>query len=515
MGQEIVYCSRCQSRLNGADFDRGDAVRISNYIYCTKCLTPDEKKLVENLRKPPDPQPPIRRSSTLKAASASSGAIPTVPKGPPAKRNPVVLIAAAAGALLLLILLIVVVAKSGGDKKQIVEVPSPTPAPPPQAAPLSWGLAGEFAALKTELQTPLSQKNFKFAQVVIDRAKGQHGDVRWVQSVAELEQNVLELARGRLKELKESAAKAAEKKATDEIREARDEVARWGPTFQSLLKEFDDAYGMALAATPTPPEPPKPVPVKPEDPPPPPPKPVDPGPVLVSDPQRSEAGRKYLPAWQKAMGHAARRDYDAAGIELKAAARDFKEDDVQKEIAADQKDLARMQALRADLFKEMAALPSWSDVVIDVAQEDGTRASIKGKLMQASARRLELRGEPRYVEIEDISPGSLVKVYAQKKAHCRPRTPGPWRPSARSTATKPLRPPWSRAAPNSSPPSSGTTARRCRAKRLPATSRPARANGPPGSSSTRRKWSSVPSRPGPPRWTSMTACWAHTVPPPS
>jgi len=425
MGQEIVYCSRCQSRLNGADFDRGDAVRISNYIYCAGCLTPEEKKLLDNLRKPSEPQSPVRRTNTLKALTASSGAIPTVPRAHAeskrAGRKPVLLIAAASGAVLILILLVVVVAKSGGDRKPTVETapePPPTaataaPTPPP-APPRPWSLAAEFEALKTELQAPLSQKNFRFAQVIIDRAQRQHGDVRWVTSVAELEQNLSALAKGRLKELQETASKAVERKAYGEVRAARDEISSWGPSFQSLLKDFEGDFGSALAAGLAPPEPPKPPPVKPEDPPPPPPKPVDPGPVLVADPLRSEAGRKYLRAWQKAMTFASRRDDAAAVVELKAAARDFKEDDVQKEIAADQKDLLRMQALRAELLQAAAALPSWTDVTLEATQEDGARATLRGKVMQATPRRLELRGEPRYVEIDDISPGSLVKLYLKK-----------------------------------------------------------------------------------------------------
>jgi len=418
MGQEIVYCSRCQSRLNGADFDRGAAVRISNYIYCTGCLTPEEKKLVESLTRPPDPQHPIRRSSPLKAASASSGAIPAVPRShaepapKPARRNPLILIAAGAGLLVVLILIIVVIAKSGGEKKVVVEVPPEPPRPP------AWSLAAEFEGLKTELNAPLSQKNFRVAQAVLDRAKSQHGDVRWVQSVADLEQEVAQQARGRFKEIREAATRATDRKPLEELRE---EIVRWGPAFESQLKEFDAAFGAALAAVPAPPEPPKPPPTpKPEEPLPPAPKPTDPDPVLIADPQRSEAGRKYLASWQKAMGLASRHDYEAAATELKAAARDFKEDDVQKEIAADLKDLARMQVLRGDLLKEMAALPSWTDVALDVAREDGTRGTVRGQVLQANARRLELRGEPRYVELEDISPGSLLKPFLRKKSALPP-----------------------------------------------------------------------------------------------
>src|SRR5436189_3824790 len=108
MGHEIVYCSRCQSRLKGADFDEGTAVRLSNYVYCATCLTPEEKQLVEKLRKPPEPLPSTRRSATMKAAKGSSGAIATAPKQPAGAAPPRTLILAAAGGGLLLIIIVLV-----------------------------------------------------------------------------------------------------------------------------------------------------------------------------------------------------------------------------------------------------------------------------------------------------------------------------------------------------------------------------------------------------------------------
>ncbi|HEX7898440.1 MAG TPA: hypothetical protein VF950_11815 [Planctomycetota bacterium] len=37
MGQEIVYCSRCQTRIVGADFDKGEAFRVDEGTACAKC----------------------------------------------------------------------------------------------------------------------------------------------------------------------------------------------------------------------------------------------------------------------------------------------------------------------------------------------------------------------------------------------------------------------------------------------------------------------------------------------
>ena len=420
MGQEIVYCSRCQSRLNGADFDRGTAVRISNYIYCATCLSPTEKEIVAKLSKPPEPPVSTRRTHALKASSGGVRAVPAAaPEVKPTGRQPLIL-AGAGAAVVLVIIVIVILSRGGKEKKDLPETVTPVAAPTarPSESVRPWELAPELDALKTELQAPLGQKNYKFAQVIVDRARSQHSDPKWMQAVADLERTLGDQARNRLKELQESAAKASERKAFEEVREARDEIARWGASFQNLLKEFEDAFGTALAANAATPEPSKPV--KAEEPAIPAPRPPDPGPVLVADPQRSEAGRKYLGSWQKAMGFAARRDYDAASVELKAAGRDFKEDDVQKEVVADLKDLARLQTLRTELLKDLSTLPSWTSVTLDVVQEDGSRATVRGQVLQAGLRRLELRGDPRFVELEDIFPGSLVNIFLQKRREVPP-----------------------------------------------------------------------------------------------
>src|SRR5262245_59280002 len=38
MGNEIVYCTQCQTRLLSSDFDNGKAVWSSEKPYCTPCI---------------------------------------------------------------------------------------------------------------------------------------------------------------------------------------------------------------------------------------------------------------------------------------------------------------------------------------------------------------------------------------------------------------------------------------------------------------------------------------------
>lgn len=46
MGQEIVYCSRCQSRVTSADLEGGAAFRLADRICCGSCLTPEDRPLL-------------------------------------------------------------------------------------------------------------------------------------------------------------------------------------------------------------------------------------------------------------------------------------------------------------------------------------------------------------------------------------------------------------------------------------------------------------------------------------
>src|SRR5579864_8220589 len=37
MGQEILYCSKCQTQLRSADFEKEKAYRLHNSVFCYKC----------------------------------------------------------------------------------------------------------------------------------------------------------------------------------------------------------------------------------------------------------------------------------------------------------------------------------------------------------------------------------------------------------------------------------------------------------------------------------------------
>lgn len=125
MGQEILYCSKCQTRLLGADFEKGLAFRIANQTVCRTCA----QTLVDTLppvRATPHPQTasiPVRPRTTVRHAAAEKGAA----------KSRLPLLFAGAGTLAILSLL--VWALKGSNPREEVDVPPPRPpSPPPKPA---------------------------------------------------------------------------------------------------------------------------------------------------------------------------------------------------------------------------------------------------------------------------------------------------------------------------------------------------------------------------------------------
>lgn len=405
MGQEIVYCGRCQNRLKGVDFERGTAVRLSNHVCCFECLTDAEKQTIQKILKPKDPVT-SSRLPTVTPKPAGSGAVRTVPEGKPSKLQPAVLIGG--GIAVLALVAAAWLAFRPGSREKEPSAPLPPsaattltgPADPPAIAK---DFRPELDAINLELAGPVAQHNFKFAQAIVDRARPRHPEASWTEAMASLDRDLADRARLRYQALLDVGTKAVERKAFDEVRDARAEIARWGAGFEKLLHDFEETFRTALA-TETP---------KPSDPP----KPVDPVPV---EPKVSPALKAYGEAWEKAMAHAIARNYDRAISDLQAAARESKDEDVRKRSVSDLQDLDRLKSLVPELIKTAATIAAWEDVSLEIFQEDGSRLAVKSKVNAAGPRRLELRGEPRMVELSDLTPASLARIHLKKKSPLPP-----------------------------------------------------------------------------------------------
>ena len=105
MGQEIVYCDDCRSRLTGQDFEKNGALRLGHQTFCAPCAP----KSAAPARRPP---------------SNSGTPRPTRVPPKPAPR-PVALWIGLALAALALIVLVVVASKPARNAPPRVEQPAP------------------------------------------------------------------------------------------------------------------------------------------------------------------------------------------------------------------------------------------------------------------------------------------------------------------------------------------------------------------------------------------------------
>jgi HAMP domain-containing protein len=159
MGFELVYCYKCQRRLNEGEFKAGKAYRIGIHTTCAKCadelllaLTPEQRDAVLNPRTEPPPRKPQTDTLNKPATPRNQTAVHASSPGPaPARgRNPALFVGAGIGAVVLVFLLLASGSKNRPpdapghpakppDAEKPAPVPDkPAPAPPPGPAPVTY-----------------------------------------------------------------------------------------------------------------------------------------------------------------------------------------------------------------------------------------------------------------------------------------------------------------------------------------------------------------------------------------
>jgi len=143
VGQEIVYCYWCSSRILGADFEKGSALLIGNHACCPECLPkvmaslPEKQRetLLAELSKSTPPRP--TRTTPRGGTEISSTRTPRVGSPMPAPQKPgkppMILVAIGGGIVVLLALLFLLRGSDAPPQKAVVhETAPPVPKPPGQ-----------------------------------------------------------------------------------------------------------------------------------------------------------------------------------------------------------------------------------------------------------------------------------------------------------------------------------------------------------------------------------------------
>src|SRR5690349_11144870 len=99
MGQEILYCYKCQTRIVGSDFGKGAAYQVGNNVCCSKCaaellntLPPkDRENLIAQMFKATQERKSGSTNAALPALTApmssSSTRMKSLAPNPPSERR--------------------------------------------------------------------------------------------------------------------------------------------------------------------------------------------------------------------------------------------------------------------------------------------------------------------------------------------------------------------------------------------------------------------------------------------
>lgn len=192
MGQEIVYCFKCQTRLVGSDFEKGRAFRAGARVACQICareiLSPEE---IERAR---DAARPLRHVPEAAARPGSSSRLrPALARAarPDGRRTSAALWVGAGGALALLAVA-AALSTSRGPARAAPPPSAPSPAPSPPAPPRDEprplrpvGFSGELAELDGQVEAFRARGEFAFARDLLEAARGRHPDPAWEKALEE------------------------------------------------------------------------------------------------------------------------------------------------------------------------------------------------------------------------------------------------------------------------------------------------------------------------------------------
>lgn len=390
MGNEIVYCFHCGTRLLASDFEKGGAVRTRQECSCAQCLprllerlSPQERNSF--LRKT-EPMPPVPRPGTTRK-------IPAAAPAPPSKRPKLAWILGGAAALVALALLL-----GSGDTPRSAE-PPPPPSPqtaakptigrpppategvrPPAADAVKPPAPPRLDRLLAEIKPLLDTDAYPAALEALEKAKDTDATPDWIRQV---DQKLDDLRRERDRRIEEARTKAGEARSRGDaagIAAQRNRIATLGGP--GLLASFDRDFTAAPAEEPKPPAP----------------------------KTRSEEGKAYLEKWKEAMRPAAGRDYEAATRLLSKASQGLTEDSIRTEAAEDLKDLQALAALHQAALQAAGTGPTGLKVALDLRGRD----RVEGILLHRDADHWELRkGDSKdlvLVDFADLGARSLLDL---------------------------------------------------------------------------------------------------------
>lgn len=278
MGQEVVYCFKCQKRIHGSDYAKGLAYQVENNFCCSSCavtvletLPPKAKEalLAKMFKATQDRQ--SSSSAAMKASGTSLSASSTgrIPHATPRpmkvaeESSATPLIVGILGAIVAVVLVVVFV--SSGSTPPPVPAPTPVRPPPPVVVKADPGPSPEDKRRDEKARDAMR----KAREFVVANPKDFDGQLQmWRAAQLEAERTGYEAETKREVEKAEARIKdAAAQEIADLERDARAFLPRkefkaaiefvdrargkrpgeWNTRIEGLRREIDDAAARAFA----------------------------------------------------------------------------------------------------------------------------------------------------------------------------------------------------------------------------------------------------------------------------
>jgi hypothetical protein len=262
VGQEILYCNKCGTKLVGDDFTRGRAHTFNNRQYCATCVPQSITSGAQPaLKEPPRPadRSQITSQGRLKAVKpATARATPSAAPAPAPSSTTILLVGLA---VIAAIVVIIYVVRTNGTSDPAPEplVAKPPPAPAPKPEPLKpvppavtkEKIAKDLQELEAKVQPALKNEQFSVILDLLEEARKRLEAPEWQQGVSKLIKEAQDKPTTLYGPLKEQASAAQLRGALPEVQQARARIAGWNR--KDLLDDFDKAVAAIVPREPLPP----------------------------------------------------------------------------------------------------------------------------------------------------------------------------------------------------------------------------------------------------------------------
>src|SRR5262245_10828304 len=196
MGQEILYCYKCQTRLLGSEFEKGKAFKVGDKATCAECA----KELFGSLPEVPKSDTPPKISSSYRlspiASDSPAKAKPaTARAGSPAPKKSAngLIIGGIVGVIVLLLLVAMAMNSGSGPTVRrepappapkpippVVRTPDPAPVPVPPATP---SFTAEIREIDDKLRTGLAKEEFRSLMDYLTEARKRRPEGEWLNDI--------------------------------------------------------------------------------------------------------------------------------------------------------------------------------------------------------------------------------------------------------------------------------------------------------------------------------------------